>query len=66
MLCLKSGDHVFSAGADNAARSYNVATGQMAQVTQHDAPIKSLKWFNPPYMNSGMLVTGSWDKTIKV
>lgn len=55
---------MFSGGADNAGRMYDVATGQATQVAQVDAPIKVVKWVDAP--QSGILATGSWDKTIKV
>lgn len=59
----KTGDKIFSGGADNAGRMYDVATGQATQVAQHEAPIKTVKWVDA---TSGILATGSWDKTIKV
>lgn len=43
---------------------YDVATGQTTQIAQHDAPVKAIKWIDNP--GSGILATGSWDKTIKV
>jgi mRNA export factor len=39
-------------------------TNQTVQVAGHDAPIKCCSYVNIPNM-SNMLVTGSWDKTIK-
>lgn len=42
---------------------FDVQTGTTTQVAQHDAPIKSVKWVDA---QSGILATGSWDKTIKV
>ncbi|KAJ7719380.1 WD40-repeat-containing domain protein [Mycena metata] len=59
----KEGNKVFSGGADNAGRMYDLATGQATQVAQHDAPIKVVKWVDTP--QAGILATGSWDKTIK-
>ena len=35
------------------------------QVAQHDQPIRSVRFFDAPQSNEQMLVTGSWDKTIK-
>jgi mRNA export factor len=35
------------------------------QVAAHDQPIKSVKFFELPNSNQAMIVTGSWDKTIK-
>ncbi|TFK75073.1 WD40 repeat-like protein [Pluteus cervinus] len=58
----KEGNKVFSGGADNAARMFDVATGQPTQVAQHDAPIKVVRWIDA---QSGILATASWDKTVK-
>lgn len=57
------GTKILSGGADNAGRMFDVQTGQPTQVAQHQAPIKSVRWTD---MHGGLLVTGSWDKTIKV
>ncbi|KAG5651725.1 hypothetical protein H0H81_007695 [Sphagnurus paluster] len=62
-VCWSKDAKVFSGGADNAGRVLDVATGQAAQVAQHDAPIKCVKWVETP--GGGILATGSWDKTIK-
>ncbi|KAK4610586.1 Nucleoporin GLE2 [Fulvia fulva] len=65
--CCWSGDgtKVFGAGADKAARIIDLnANGAAAQqVAAHDQPIRCVESF----MHNGapMLVTGSWDKTIK-
>ncbi|KAG6888826.1 hypothetical protein C0995_005699 [Termitomyces sp. Mi166 len=59
----KEGNKIFSGGADNAGRMFDVTTGQATQVAQHDAPIKVVRWIDVP--GSGLLATGSWDKTIK-
>ncbi|TFL04159.1 WD40 repeat-like protein [Pterulicium gracile] len=58
----KEGNKIFSGGADNAGRAFDVATGQSTQVAQHEAPIRVCKWVDA---QSGILATGSWDKTIK-
>jgi mRNA export factor len=60
----KDGNKIFSGGADNAGRVFDITTGQSQQVAQHDAPIKVVKWLETP--QGGILATGSWDKTIKV
>jgi mRNA export factor len=63
-VCWSSdGTKILSGGADNAGRMFDVQTGQSTQVAQHQAPIKSVRWTE---MHGGLLVTGSWDKTIKV
>ncbi|CAA7267083.1 unnamed protein product [Cyclocybe aegerita] len=59
----KEGTKIFSGGADNAGRMFDVTTGQAAQVAQHDAPVKVAAWVDVP--GAGILATGSWDKTIK-
>ncbi|KAI4518453.1 WD40 repeat-like protein [Schizophyllum commune Tattone D] len=59
----KEGNKVFSGGADNAGRMFDVATGQATQVAQHDMPIKAVRWIDAP--QAGILATASWDKTIK-
>ncbi|KZV90570.1 WD40 repeat-like protein [Exidia glandulosa HHB12029] len=59
----KDGNKLFSGGADKAGRAFDVSTGQSSQVAQHDAPIKCVKWIEAP--TGGILVTGSWDKTLK-
>ena len=43
----------------------DISTGQTSIVAAHDAPIKSCKWINGGGME-GIVVTGSWDKTVKV
>ncbi|KAF8740958.1 hypothetical protein AX14_006435 [Amanita brunnescens Koide BX004] len=59
----KEGNKVFSGGADNAGRMLDITTGQSTQVAQHDGPVKVVKWIDSP--QAGILVTGSWDKTLK-
>jgi mRNA export factor len=62
-LSLQEGNKIFSGGADNAGRMFDVNTGQQTQVAQHEAPISVVGWVDA---QSGILATGSWDKTIKV
>lgn len=64
VLCVDwsaDGAQVVSAGTDNLAKLWNLATNQEITVGQHQAPIKSIHWVKE--MN--MVVTGSFDKTIK-
>lgn len=63
-ILLQEGNKIFSGGADNAGRMFDVTTGQSTQVAQHDAPIKAVRWVDAP--QAGILATASWDKTIKV
>ena len=60
----QEGNKIISGGGDNSARIYDIQTGQAQQVAQHDAPVKVVKWLETP--QGSILVTGSWDKTIKV
>jgi mRNA export factor len=60
---LQDGTKIISAGADKAARMYDVATGQSSQIAAHDAPIKSVRYVD---QQGGIVATGSWDKTLKV
>lgn len=41
------------------------AGGVVKPVAQHDAPIRSVRFFDSPTGGDQMLVTGSWDKTVK-
>ncbi len=52
-------------GCDKAARMLDLGTGQVQQVAAHDAPIKSCRFINDVGNMNNILVTGSWDKTIK-
>ena len=47
---------------DKTAKMWNLATNQSQVVAKHDAPIRHLHYLKD--MNN-MLVTGSWDKTIR-
>jgi len=53
------GSKVFSAGCDNEAKIWDLASNSQQTVAKHDAPIRHMHFFN------NMLVTGSWDKTLK-
>lgn len=56
------GSTVFSAGCDKQVKMWPLLSGgQPVTVAMHDAPIKELSWI--PEMN--LLVTGSWDKTLR-
>ncbi|KAF2840733.1 putative nuclear pore complex protein [Patellaria atrata CBS 101060] len=58
------GAQVVSAGADKVARMFDVASGQSQVVAQHDDTIRCVAMFTAPSVGN-MVVTGSWDKTIK-
>lgn len=57
------GTTVFSGGCDNQVKMWPLTSygAQPITVAIHDAPIKDLAWI--PEMN--LLVTGSWDRTLK-
>ncbi|KAK3365758.1 WD40-repeat-containing domain protein [Lasiosphaeria ovina] len=59
----KDGSKVIAGGADKQAKVLDLVSGQTAQVAQHDAPVRCVRYFE----NNGtpMAVTGSWDKMIK-
>ncbi|KAJ5691500.1 hypothetical protein N7488_012235 [Penicillium malachiteum] len=62
------GTKVVGAGADNMAKMLDLGAGSTTPipVAKHDAPIRSCHMFaNPSAGGSPLLVTGSWDKTVK-
>lgn len=56
-----------SGGADRAARMLDLTAGQTVatQVAAHDQPIRCVRFVSVPGQSTPVLVTGSWDKTIK-
>lgn len=60
----KDGTKVFMAGCDKQAKCWDLASNQTIQVAQHEAPIKTCHWIKGN--NYSCLMTGSWDKTLKV
>ncbi|CAG8447329.1 5390_t:CDS:2 [Acaulospora morrowiae] len=64
VLCVawsKDGLKVFSGGADNAGRCFDVNTQQAIQIAAHDQPIRCIKYVD----QVNLVATGSWDKTLK-
>ncbi|KAI1402493.1 WD40 repeat-like protein [Hypoxylon fuscum] len=61
----KDGQKIVSAGADKQAKVCDLQTLQTAQVAAHDQTVRCARFFELPNSNGPMLVTGSWDKTIK-
>ncbi|KAI9664440.1 MAG: RNA export factor gle2 [Bathelium mastoideum] len=61
----KDGSKVFGGGADKAARMLDLGANstQAQQVAAHDAPIRCVETLQ--VQGNNMLVTGSWDKTVK-
>lgn len=64
---LQDGTKVVSGGADRAARMLDLTAGQTVatQVAAHDQPIRCVRFVEVPGQSTPVLVTGSWDKTIK-
>eukprot|EP01133_Synstelium_polycarpum_P010268 gene10268-11976_t len=52
---------VYAGGVDNKVKCWNLQTNQWTQVAQHAGPVKECFWIE----ESNILVTGSWDKTVK-
>ncbi|GET04248.1 poly(A)+ RNA export protein [Rhizophagus clarus] len=57
----KDGTKVFSGGADNAGRCFDITSQQVGQIAVHDQPIKCIRYIE----NHNLVLTGSWDKTLK-
>lgn len=53
------GSKILSAGCDKEAKMWDLQSNQQQTVAKHDAPIRHMNFFN------NMLVTGSWDKTLR-
>ena len=45
-------------------KCWDLASNQSIQVAAHDAPVKTCHWVKGS--NYSCLMTGSWDKTLKV
>ncbi|KUJ24380.1 WD40 repeat-like protein [Mollisia scopiformis] len=61
----KDGKKVVGAGADKTAQLMDLEANTTVQVAVHDAPIRVVRFFEHPNSNGPMIVTGSWDKTVK-
>ncbi|KAJ6016719.1 hypothetical protein N7451_000098 [Penicillium sp. IBT 35674x] len=59
------GSKVVGAGADNMAKLLDLGSGTTTPVAKHDGPIRACHMFPNPQGGSPLLVTGSWDKTVK-
>lgn len=55
---------VFIASCDKQVKCWDLGSDQVMQVAQHDAAIKTCHWVKSNTYNC--LMTGSWDKTLKV
>lgn len=52
------------ASADKTVHCWDLGSNQKMQVAQHDAPVKTVHWIKAPTYSC--IMTGSWDKTLKV
>lgn len=59
----KDGTKAFIAACDKQVKCWDLASNQMMQVAQHDAPVQTCHWVKGS--NYTCLMTGSWDKTLK-
>jgi mRNA export factor len=64
---MQDGTKVVGGGCDKAARMLDLQGGSNAaqQVAAHDQPIRCVRFVEVPGQATPVLVTGSWDKTIK-
>ena len=61
---LQDGGKIFIASADRQVRVWDLASNQLATVGAHDQPVKTCHWIKG--VNYSCLMTGSWDKTLRV
>jgi mRNA export factor len=65
---LQDGTKVIGAGADKQAKMMDLGSGNTTtaqQVAAHDQPIRCCHFVDVPGANIPVLVTGSWDRTVK-
>lgn len=56
---------VVAVGADKRSSLLDCQSGQQISVGSHDASIRSARFVNVPNSSGPIIVTGSWDKTLK-
>lgn len=59
------GTSVISGGADKLVRIFDLQSSQQQQIGAHDAAVKSVRYVNVTNSNQPVVVSGSWDKTLK-
>lgn len=52
------------ASCDKQVKCWDLGSDQVLQVAQHDAAVSTCHWVKSN--NNSYLMTGSWDKTLKV
>ncbi|KAJ3347522.1 hypothetical protein HDU83_002038 [Entophlyctis luteolus] len=55
-----------SPAADKTGKVMDITTGQTSQIAAHDAPISCARFIDGISGAGTMVVTGSWDKTLRV
>lgn len=63
-ISLQDGTKVFAASCDKMVKCWDLGSNQCVQVAAHDAPVSTCHWIKGS--NYNCLMTGSWDKTLKV
>jgi mRNA export factor len=59
------GTKVISGGCDKQVKLYDLQSGQAQQIGAHDAPVKSVRFVECGPANTPVVVSGSWDKTLR-
>lgn len=59
------GTKVISGGADKQVKIFDLALQQQQQIGIHDAPVKSVRYVECGPTNTQVVVSGSWDKTLR-
>lgn len=62
-LIFQDGTKLAAGSCDKTAKVFDITTGQSIKCATHDEAIKNVHWCDS---NQTVLITGSWDKTIKV
>lgn len=59
------GTRVVSGGTDKQVKLYDVQSGQAQTIGLHDAPVKAVRLVDVGPANTPVVVSGSWDKTLR-
>lgn len=59
------GAKVVSGGADKQVKIFDLASQQAQQIGIHDAPVKSVRYVECGPTKTQVVVSGSWDKTLR-
>ncbi|TGJ82659.1 hypothetical protein E0Z10_g6097 [Xylaria hypoxylon] len=61
----KDGKTIIAGGADKKIRIMDLSTGQQDIVGSHSAPVRGVRFVDVPGTQGSIIVSGSWDKTVK-